>query len=86
MGVALLGLGWLLMVVGGLWGLVLAFKQSLMWGLLYIFVPLANVVFLIKHWAITRNAFFLVVSGVVLVVIGAVMGGVPVPVDAPAAP
>ena len=50
-GFVLAGLGLYAIVLGGLWLLVKAFKQSVLWGLLSLFIPLANVVFGLKYWS-----------------------------------
>ncbi|PSB06249.1 hypothetical protein C7B69_24415 [filamentous cyanobacterium Phorm 46] len=45
------GLGLLLSVVGSIWGLVQAFQEDIVWGLLYWFIPFAAWVFYIKKWS-----------------------------------
>ena len=44
-------LGLLLSVVGSIWGLVQAFQEDIVWGLLYWFIPFAAWVFYIKKWS-----------------------------------
>ena len=45
------GLGFLLAIVGSIWGLVQAFQEDVVWGLLYWFIPFAALVFYIKKWS-----------------------------------
>ncbi|MCY7383450.1 MAG: tetratricopeptide repeat protein [Microcoleus sp. CAN_BIN18] len=45
------GLGFLLAIVGSIWGLVQAFQEDIVWGLLYWFIPFAAWVFYIKKWS-----------------------------------
>ncbi|MEG3842071.1 tetratricopeptide repeat protein [Microcoleus sp. herbarium14] len=45
------GLGFLLATVGYIWGLVQAFQEEVVWGLLYWFIPFAALVFYIKKWS-----------------------------------
>ena len=45
------GLGILLSIVGSIWGLVQAFQEDVVWGLLYWFIPFAALVFYIKKWS-----------------------------------
>ncbi|MBE9164371.1 hypothetical protein [Tychonema sp. LEGE 06208] len=45
------GLGFLLATVGYIWGLVQAFQEEVVWGLLYWFIPFAAFVFYIKKWS-----------------------------------
>ncbi len=44
-------LGLLLSLVGYIWGLVQAFQEDIVWGLLYWFIPFAAWVFYIKKWS-----------------------------------
>ncbi|MEG3879705.1 tetratricopeptide repeat protein [Microcoleus sp. herbarium7] len=44
-------LGFLLAIVGSIWGLVQAFQEDVVWGLLYWFIPFASLVFYIKNWS-----------------------------------
>ncbi|QKD84442.1 hypothetical protein HPC62_21650 [Thermoleptolyngbya sichuanensis A183] len=62
---ALLFLGAILSIVGGLWGLVLAFSDHFLWGLAYLLVPFASLAFFIMRWGrkSVRQAFWLWLSG-----------------------
>lgn len=44
-------LGLLLATVGYIWGLLQAFQEEVVWGLLYWFIPFAALVFYIKKWS-----------------------------------
>ena len=46
----LFGLGAIVMIVTGIMIMIKAFQTSLVWGLLYIFVPFASIVFCVMHW------------------------------------
>jgi Mn2+/Fe2+ NRAMP family transporter len=48
--VILLLLGILISLVGNVIGIVQAFQESAAWGLMYLFLPFAALVFLIKFW------------------------------------
>ena len=43
-----------------------AFKKSLWWGLGYLCVPFASLVFIIKYWDDTKKSFAIGMLGVVL--------------------
>ncbi|MEG3860081.1 tetratricopeptide repeat protein, partial [Microcoleus sp. herbarium12] len=45
------GLGFLLATVGYIWGLIQAFQEEVVWGLLYWFIPFASLIFYIKKWS-----------------------------------
>ncbi len=47
-------LGLALSLVGSIWGLVQAFQEDVVWGLLYWFIPFAALVFYIKKWSNKR--------------------------------
>lgn len=71
----LLGLGFILSLIGGIWGLILAFQDSIVWGLLYFFVPFAALVFFILRWnnPSVRKAFLLSLGGLLLTILAAVL-------------
>ncbi|MGJ3248751.1 MAG: tetratricopeptide repeat protein [Elainellaceae cyanobacterium] len=64
--------GYLIMLTGGIWGLILAFQDSAVWGLLYLFVPFAAIVFVIKKWSRipVRKSFFLQIGGFLVGLLG----------------
>ena len=62
----LIGLGLLLTVIGGVWGIVVAFRRSVLWGLCYLFVPFAALVFIAVAWADAKKAFLVNLAGVLL--------------------
>lgn len=75
--IILICLGYLAMMAGGIWGLVLAFQESAVWGLLYFFVPFAAFVFIIKKWSrkSVRRSFFLSLGGFGIGILGTLMTG-----------
>lgn len=72
LGIGLFLLGLLLMTISGIWGLILAFQDSVVWGLLYLLIPFAALVFIIKKWSkqAVRNSFFLWLIGLLVTVGG----------------
>ena len=68
------GLGGLLSFVGGLWLLILAFRQSVLWGLAVMIIPFASLFFIVKFWAEARHPFFVSLVSIVLMVVGAFVG------------
>ncbi len=55
----LLGLAVIVSLAAGIWLLVLAFRKRVWWGLAVLFVPLANIVFMIREWAEAKRPFYL---------------------------
>ncbi len=78
LGIILFFLGVLLMTVAGIWGIVLAFQDSVVWGVLYLFVPFAALVFIVKKWSkkAVRNSFFLEIVGLLTVMLGGFVGAI----------
>ncbi|MBD1826066.1 tetratricopeptide repeat protein [Microcoleus vaginatus GB1-A2] len=67
-------LGLVLSLVGYFWGLVQAFGEETIWGVLYLLVPCAALVFYIKNWQDrkTRKTFLIKCSGLLMFVLGGV--------------
>ena len=73
MGLILAGIGLLGALVGGIWLIVCAFQKSIVWGLCYMFVPFACLVYIIldfrkawKPFAIHTVSILVVFGGLVL--------------------
>jgi hypothetical protein len=72
------GIGGLLMIwggltilVGGFWFLVRAFTESVLWGLAVMFIPIVFLFFLIVHWHNAKHPFFVVLTGLAFMLLGA---------------
>jgi hypothetical protein len=65
-------LGFVLSIAGYIWGLVLAFQQETVWGLLYFFIPCAGFVFHVKYWSNLkiRKAFLVQCGGLLMFLLG----------------
>lgn len=63
----------LAMTVAGIMTLVLAFRQSLGWGLLVLFVPFANVYVLVRFWPETKRAVQVTLAGLGGLLLGIVI-------------
>jgi hypothetical protein len=66
---ALLIVGGILSIVGGIWLLVVAFKESVWWGLGSFFIPFVGLVFAIMHWQVAKKPFLISLAGAVLLVV-----------------
>lgn len=51
------------MLVGGLMMLAAAFRVGILWGVAYLLVPLAALVFLFKHWTEAKKGFLINMAG-----------------------
>jgi len=61
--------GLLLMLVGGLFFLIAAFRTSILWGLAVMFLPVVPLIFLIVHWHRAKGPFFLQLWGILFVLV-----------------
>ena len=67
---ALIVLGLLLFVFGGLWFLVAAFRESIWWGLACLFIPIVQLFFLIVHWPEAKKPFLLQLAAFAVFIVG----------------
>ncbi len=65
--------GGIVALIGLLMVLVEAFKESVVWGLLCLFIPLVALVFVATHWRKTRRGFFLWLGGAVAIALARLM-------------
>ena len=65
-------LGFVLSLAGYIWGLVLAFQEETVWGLLYFFIPGAAFVFHVIYWSNLkiRKAFLTQLAGLLMFLLG----------------
>jgi hypothetical protein len=70
MGIALLVLGAVAALVGGLMVLVAAFRTGVLWGLACLLVPFAGLVYVLTHWEESRTGFLLNLAGLAVVALG----------------
>lgn len=64
-------IGGIAALIGGIMLLVAAFRVSVWWGVAYLLVPFASLVFLFKHWEEARQGFWINLLGA-LILCGAV--------------
>ena len=67
---ALAYLGVALVIIGGVGTLIAAFKTSILWGVGCILLAPVSLIFLVLHWNVAKNPFFLQLAGLVLLFFG----------------
>ena len=79
LGMIIWGIGGIVCLIGGIWFLVVAFRETIWWGLGCLFIPIVALVFLIMHWGDAAKPFFVSLLGVVIMVVVAVLipGAIP---------
>ena len=73
-GVLIVFAGLLISMVGGVWTLVVAAQESMVWLLACLFVPLAGLVFVITHWDEAGKPFMIQIGGTGLMFFGIFVG------------
>ena len=72
-GGALFVIGVLVALGGAIWLLVEAARASVLWLILYLFVPFANLAFVIVHWSVSRRPFFTYLAGLAMILVGGLL-------------
>ena len=67
-------LGLVLMFVGNAWLIVLAFEESLLWGIGALCVSFVGLIFAFSRWGIAKQPFLIMVVGAILAFLGVVFG------------
>lgn len=67
---ALQWIGIVVVIIGVIGTLIAAFSTSVWWGLGCLLFSPVSLVFLILHWDVAKNPFFLQLAGVVLMFLG----------------
>ena len=70
LGTLLMVVGYGIAIVGGIWLLVVAFRESLGWGLCSLLLPIVSLVFAITHWDDAKKPFLTNLVGVAVVIVG----------------
>jgi hypothetical protein len=67
---ALQWIGLVVMLIGGIGSLIAAFSTSIWWGVACLVFAPASLIFLVVHWDVAKNPFFLQLIGLVIILIG----------------
>lgn len=67
---ALAYIGIVIFIIGGIGTLIASFKTGILWGLGCLFIAPVSLIFLILHWDVAKNPFFLQLIGIALAYIG----------------
>ncbi|MCJ8328525.1 MAG: hypothetical protein HRT89_03100 [Lentisphaeria bacterium] len=68
--------GIVVIVVCSFWMLLLAFQESILWGLGYMFVPFVSMIFIISFWSETKRPFLIGLCGFLFIFGGVVINEV----------
>jgi hypothetical protein len=74
MAVVLSVVGTFIALIGGIWIAVLAFQESVLWGLGCLFIPFVSLIFVILHWDTAWKPFLIALAGVALTMLGSLLG------------
>lgn len=62
-GLIAMWLGFGLLLLGGLFFIIAAFRESILWGLAVLFLPIVPLIFLVLHWQRAKGPFFIQLYG-----------------------
>lgn len=68
-GIALFFIALLICLIYGIKLIIIAFQESAVWGLMYLFLPFANLYFIITRWEKTKSPFLKTLIAVPLFII-----------------
>jgi hypothetical protein len=74
-GLILMVVGIIVAIIGGIWFLIVAFQESVLWGLGCLFFSPVSLIFLIMHWDEAGKPFLVQLAGVVPMFAGMMMMG-----------
>ena len=66
-------IGALTVAVSGIWLIICAFQKSIVWGLLYMFIPFAALVYCVMDWQRAQKPFLIGVVGTIVIMAGFAM-------------
>ena len=70
-GIALFFIALIICIIYGIKLIIIAFQESTAWGLMYLFVPFANLYFVFTRWEKTKSPFLKTLIAIPLLIIGA---------------
>ena len=74
-GMILMAIGGIIAIVGSIWFYIVAFSESIWWGLGCLIVPFVSLIFLIMYISDAGKPFLVSLGGGVLMGLGVVLAG-----------
>ena len=75
LGTILLVIGFAISAFAGIWFLVVAFRQSVLWGLACLLIPFVSLIFLIIHWNEAKRPFLWSLLAIIPIFAGLALSG-----------
>jgi hypothetical protein len=73
MATVLMIVGILGMIIGGVGMLMAGFRESMLWGIGMLLIPLVSLIFVVTHWEDAKKPFIIQVVGWLLMAAGMVL-------------
>ena len=70
LGMVMLGIGLIIGLIFGIKLIIVAFQESVIWGLAYLFIPFVSLIFIVVHWDNARSPFLKSLLAIPLCVLG----------------
>jgi hypothetical protein len=71
---AFLWVGYALCFLGGLWIVILAWQEGILWGIGCLLFPVLQLVYVALNWKKTKSAFFLLLAGCAAFLASSIIG------------
>lgn len=65
-------LGYVIMIIGGILLVIEAFKESILWGIGCLVIPIVGLVFVVMYWDVAKKPFMIQLAGLAICFIGGV--------------
>lgn len=75
LGLICLVIGLIIGLIYGIQLLIMAFREHILWGLGYLFVPFVSLVFVIMYWDTTKGPFLKMLIAIPFYILGIVFTG-----------
>lgn len=73
MAIAIMIVAYAFILVGGIMMLIEAFRESILWGIACLLLPVVSLFFLIVHWNVAKKGFFVQLIGLAVLVLAALV-------------
>jgi hypothetical protein len=73
LGMILLVVGGIISAIGGIWFIIVAFQESVLWGLGCLLIPFVSLIFLITHWRDASRPFWVSLLGSIITLVATLM-------------
>jgi len=63
-------IGIIILIVGGIFQLIVMFKESILWGIAGILITPISLLFIFLHWDVSKKPVFIQIVGLIITFLG----------------